>query len=92
MTVKHRFAMNKYKDIRHTARYRIAKDLIAKALKTDNVKSVYTATGEKARLIVHRRIGKDLTFRGEISLPLIRFIHKKRYCKDEMPKIIYPKY
>ena len=81
--------MNKYKDIRHTARYRIAKDLIAKALKSDNVKSILSATGEKARLILYRKVGKDLVFRGEISLPLFKFIEKKRYMGDEMPKKTY---
>ena len=81
--------MNKYEAIRHTPRYRIAKEHIRKELKRDDVESIYTATGKKARLIVYLRIGKPLVYHGRISLPLFKFIEKKRYMGDEMPKKVY---
>jgi hypothetical protein len=77
-----------YEEIRESPEYHDAKEKIRVELKRDNVESIYTATGEKARLIVNLRVGKPLIYRGKISIPLFRFIEKKRYCKDEMPKEI----
>jgi len=77
-----------YEKIRHTPRYRLAKERIRKELKADNVESIYTATGDKVRLIVYLKVGKPLLYRGKISLPLFKFIEKKRYCNDEMPDVI----
>jgi len=75
-------------NIRQRRVYKLAKERIRKALKNDNVEEVSGTNIGKQRLTINLRNGSKLTYKGKIVTPLHKFIFKKRYTPEEMPKVI----
>lgn len=72
---------------RLTKRYALARERVRKLLKADKVKFISSASntnGYGAHTTIHLKGGGSVVYRGEIALPIRKFIWKKRYCKSEM--------
>jgi len=66
-------------NIRNRAKYRLLKGRIRKLLKADLIKETKIVTGDNASLTIILRNGKEIVYRGKISLPLHKYIFKKEY-------------